>query len=468
MQLLRLIAFAFLTLVLVACGKKPASTTTSGINSLAAVTPQQMNSNTPVHQERLIPHAAGKPGHAIEPYHPGPAWSTRLQAQFSEVRVKIFPHNSTYTQPEGPEASASTLTFSTSSKCETHAATAATSASRPGAKLKDLLPGTKLVITAEKLEKPFWLVCDQPVRMLRVKEKIEPISYAGKLFVKKVSPAKGAAFLTVVDVLPLEDYVKGVVPSEMPYSWHPEALKVQAVAARTYALYALSANAAAKDEAIQREESGAQLDDTVEYQAFLGVTSEGRNSNQAVLATRGQVLTYQGAIVNAFFHSDSGGHTEDAANVWGISIPYAIGKPEVFPYSMVKDGSWTMTAKLAKLQTTLSAKGELDAAAAPLTGVSVLQEDILASGRAHNVTLESGAGRVKVQGRKFQGALGLHSNLLTIGTKGDAMNVQGRGFGHGVGMSQWGARIMAEHYRKNFEEILKFYYSGVEITALRQ
>jgi stage II sporulation protein D len=345
-------------------------------------------------------------------------------------------------------------------KCETRAATSS-SAGSMGAKLNNVTG--KILLTAEKFDKPFWLICDKGVKILRVKEKIVPVTYSGRLFVKKVGN-----YLTIVDVLPLEDYVKGVVPSEMPYSWHMEALKAQAIAARTYALYNLAANVASSDAAIQREQSGAQLDDTVEYQAFLGASSEGPASNQAVVATRGQVITYKGTIINAFFHADSGGHTEDAVNVWGDTIPYAVGKAEMFPYSLVKDGSWTVTSKLAKLQASLTSGGQLTAAAAPLTAVSVLEEDLNESGRAHHVTLSLGALKQKIHGRKFQSALGLHSNLIVPTMNGDTVKVAGRGFGHGVGMSQCGARVMADHYRKTAEEILKFYYTGVEVTPLKK
>jgi SpoIID/LytB domain protein len=431
----------------------------SGAMNSTVATPAQVDRNSPIHQDKLLPKhdPAAK---APEPYQPGPAWGASTGEKFTEIRVKIFPHNSSHTQPQGPEGSQSSVTLQTSGKCETRAATSS-SAGPMGAKLKDLTPG-KLLLTADKLDKPFWLVCDQPVKVLRVKEKIIPLAYRGRLFIKKAG-----ASLTIVDVLPLEDYVNGVVPSEMPYSWHIEALKAQAIAARTYALFNLAANVASSDAAIQREQSGAQLDDTVEYQAYLGASSEGPASNQAVAATRGQVITYKGSIIDAFFHADSGGHTEDAANVWGDTIPYAVGKAEMFPYALVKDGAWTVTSKLSKLQASLTSGGELSAAAAPLSGVAVLEDDLNVSGRAHHVTLQMGALSKKVHGRKFQSALGLHSNLIVPTMNGDTVKVAGRGFGHGVGMSQCGARVMADHYRKTAEEILKFYYTGVEVTPVK-
>ncbi|MGZ3735115.1 MAG: SpoIID/LytB domain-containing protein [Bdellovibrionota bacterium] len=455
--------WAVAILSLTACGR---TLSPAAMPSRAPISTAQIVANTPRDQEKFLPKPSPVPQKEPAPFTPGPAWTPASQSTFPVIRVKIFPHNSTYTQPEGPEASKAQVTFAPGVGCDVFAATSESSEGAAGAKLRSILPGSKFTYSAAALDKPEWLVCDGPVRMERLNEKIEPLHYAGKLFIKKVGSGD-AAYLTVVNVLPLEEYVKGVVPSEMPSSWHPEALKAQVVAARTYVLYSLASHEADHDAAIQREKSGAQLDDTVGYQAYLGTSTQAPASNQAVQDTTGLVLTYNGSLVNAFFHDSSGGHTEDAANVWGVAIPYAVGKAEIFPDSMVKGGTWTVNASLAKVQSRLQAAGALGASAAALTAVSIPADGLFPSGRARTVNLAAGADIKGVSGGKFAHALDLRSNLIQVTSEGDSVKIQGSGFGHGVGMSQWGARIMAEHYRKSFEEILKFYYTGVEISGRR-
>ena len=118
--------------------------------------------------------------------------------------------------------------------------------------------------------------------------------------------------LTVVNFLPLEEYLLGVVPSEMPSKWNLEAHKAQAIAARSYALANLN----------KRGSHGYDLKDTPADQAYGGASSETPRTTKAVLSTRGEVLTYDNKIIPAYYHASSGGKTQDAGNVWHHDLPY--------------------------------------------------------------------------------------------------------------------------------------------------
>ena len=117
----------------------------------------------------------------------------------------------------------------------------------------------------------------------------------------------------------IEKYLYGVVPREMPDSWAEQALMAQAVAARTYALYV-------KEKSVHPDYD---LEATTASQVYGGIRAESQRSTRAVNATRGQVMTHDGKLIVAYFHSDSGGHTEDPSNVWNTdTIPYLCGVPE--------------------------------------------------------------------------------------------------------------------------------------------
>lgn len=152
--------------------------------------------------------------------------------------------------------------------------------------------------------------------------------------------------LTAVNVLPLEEYLYGVVGIEMSPSWPLEALKAQAVAARTYAVGRLGGSGPG---------SGYDLLDTPAHQAYRGIGVEDPNSNAAVDATRGQVLTYQGGLARTFYHASSGGHTENVENVWALPIPYLRGVPdfdEDSPWSR-----WEKEVSLAEISQAMAAAG---------------------------------------------------------------------------------------------------------------
>ena len=131
--------------------------------------------------------------------------------------------------------------------------------------------------------------------------------YRGELIVYNVDKK-----ITVINKLPLEEYILGVVPSEMPSKWHFEAHKAQAIAARSYAVANMG----------KRLSKGYDLKDTPEDQAYGGASSEKPNTTRAVLETKGIVMTYNNKIISAYYHAASGGHTKNSKDVWMKDLPY--------------------------------------------------------------------------------------------------------------------------------------------------
>lgn len=149
---------------------------------------------------------------------------------------------------------------------------------------------------------------------------IKPIQENGLVFTKKkwykgqlrvLNTKKG---LTVINEVDLEDYVKGVVPAEMPPAWNIEAHKAQAIAARSYAVAYLK----------KRKDYGYDLKDTPQDQAYYGVSAETVQTNAAVKATKGQVLIYDNKVIPAYYHASAGGWTLTAEKVWGKNVPYTV------------------------------------------------------------------------------------------------------------------------------------------------
>lgn len=245
----------------------------------------------------------------------------------------------------------------------------------------------------------------------------------------------------------LEEYIVGVVAAEMPASFNIEALKAQSVIVRTYTLKKLS--------------RGEVLTDTVSTQAFIDDSemkikwgsdySKYYNKiKSAVSATKGQYITYNGQYIDAVYHSTSNGRTEDAVNVWGNSIPYLKSV----------DSSWDKSA---------SSYLKIDNKEFS-TVMSILGIDISESAEI-NILSRNDSGRVNevkigdfiYSGVQFRNLLGLRSADFDISIENGQLVIVTRGYGHGVGMSQYGANGMANS-GYNYKDIIKHYYTGVKIN----
>ncbi|MDF2874285.1 MAG: SpoIID/LytB domain protein [Sporomusa sp.] len=303
--------------------------------------------------------------------------------------------------------------------------------------------------------------------------------YRGDLSIHRTA---GKAGLTVVNTLPVEQYLYGVIKNEISPEWPLEAVKAQAVAARTYAMANYNKHKA----------DGFDVCSTTDCQVYGGRESEAPRSLEAVNATRGLVLLYNGKLITAYFHSSSGGYTENSENVWLASLPYLRGVAD-FDQNCPAF-KWEKKLTIAEFNQAISKAGynigSLQAIElSPLGNPPVTSTDRGVSGRVKTVRLLGASGSVQVSGTKMRSMLDLKSALFDInltatvpktvlpayspnthfinGNPTDFIMVTGFGWGHGVGLSQWGAKAMAEKDQPGnteyFKEILKHYYQGVQI-----
>ncbi len=281
--------------------------------------------------------------------------------------------------------------------------------------------------------------------------------------------------LQAINHVPLESYLPSVVGSEMPASWPQEALRAQAVAARTYALR-------------QRKPSAPfDVSATVTSQVYKGVEAETASTRTAVASTRGLVLMYGSNLANTVFHSSSGGRTENSGDLWTQQLPYLVSVPDFDQGSPVH--SWQQRLDPPLLREAFADIGGV-------TRIDVLSTT--ASGRVRQARVLGPTGTRVVTGPELRSRLRLRSTQVRFeviapevamlpppvpplppgaqaadasGNDGPApvqvpqpaLLAIGRGFGHGVGMSQWGALAMAQQ-GDSYERILHHYYRG---TALR-
>jgi stage II sporulation protein D len=315
------------------------------------------------------------------------------------------------------------------------------------------------------------LQCEEPATLVR-EQGLKNYKYSGNFEIKAVPAGKNPRHLQVVNVNSFEAYLKGVVPSEVFSSWPLETLKAQAVAARTYA-YAQILNERKKkaklleSNAIDDKSLLFDVDDTVSYQAYSGILPDTKLTDQAVEETVGEVMLFNGKIIVAYFSADSGGFTESAENVWGKAVPYCQSKSEKYELSLVKS-DWIIELSFESISESLKLEiGEKEKI------VRIEIKNKFPSGRAQDLrlTLEGGK-EVIILATKFQYRLKLKSTLFQltekIGTETDTPKIvfQGRGNGHGVGMSQWGAKVLADSMGWKYRQILEFYYTGITIESL--
>lgn len=262
----------------------------------------------------------------------------------------------------------------------------------------------------------------------------------------------------------LEEYLCGVVAAEMPASFEEEALKAQAVAARTFTLRRLpacggtpcgrcGADVCTDSTCCQSYRSAEQLAskwgaDAAYYSARV---------EEAVYSTAGEVATYEGALIEALYHSTAGGMTESSENVFASAQPYLVSveSPGEEGSAHYRD---SITFPRKSFITKLNAAFPRAELSAKKLEVQVEITARFASGRVKTVRL----GKVEVTGRQFRKALDLPSANFTIEFVGEDVRVSTKGYGHGVGMSQYGANAMAKE-GSDYRAILQHYYTGINI-----
>lgn len=259
--------------------------------------------------------------------------------------------------------------------------------------------------------------------------------------------------------LNFDDYIKGVLIGEMPVSFEIEALKAQALVARTYTLYKLKNSESSHENAdICDDVNCCQCYKTKEY-AFASWDDSGENEKwlkveEAVETTKNQVITYNGEIIAAFFHANSAGKTEDVKHIWGEEeIPYlkSVGGFEV---DLEEDNKILSSGEFEKI-----IKEKDESYTYESGDIKIL--DYTTSGRVNSIQI--GANTIK--GTEFRNLFGLKSTDIEIETTDEEIKIKTKGYGHGVGMSQVGANQMALDGKK-YDEIVKHYYSGVEIQTI--
>ncbi|MCZ7644128.1 MAG: SpoIID/LytB domain-containing protein [Planctomycetota bacterium] len=270
-------------------------------------------------------------------------------------------------------------------------------------------------------------------------------------------PAAGA--LTVVAHLPLEDYLCGVLAGEVPYArWHPEALKAQAVASRSYALNQMRA----------RGHDAYDVEADVMSQVFKAGFRDEPALREAAGATRGLVVTCRGQLFPTYFHSTSGGHTEAVETVFTEQAPLPPLRGVSSPFSSISPvNAWTARLDKEELRQKLAAAPELGGrSVGALRGLRFIATP-RSPRRAERVEVVHAQGSFELPANRFRliaGAGVLRSVWIDrVSDAGSAFEFSGRGFGHGVGMCQYGSQGMAQQ-GYGYRQILGFYYPGADLT----
>jgi len=275
-------------------------------------------------------------------------------------------------------------------------------------------------------------------------------TYTGSLDIAGKSSGSG---LSIINRVPIEDYVASVVGAEYGLD-DIEGAKAMAVVARTYALHALSTNK--------------NLLDSERSQVYKGLHKATAAARLAAQSTAGEVLTWKGELIEAVYSASNGGRTASNASVWGTNaIPYLESRKDPFDADVSPHASWSFEMDEEKMEKALSSAFGLNVR-------SVRIQETARDGRVTQVELKGKNGSKTVSGSAFRaalarsfGAMTVKSTYFDLDEKRDRYVLNGHGFGHGVGLSQWGAHGMARDGR-TYDEILDFYYKGVRLESMPQ
>lgn len=302
----------------------------------------------------------------------------------------------------------------------------------------------ELILQGNKLGPKWRFHSEDPKKFLQTGDK----EYRGDLILRASADDK----ITVINELSIDDYLKGVLPREVGALWPDEALRAQAVTSRTYLASHLGSHAS----------QGFDLCSDVHCQVYGGVGKEHPKTNDAVDATRDEILVFEGKPIGAFFHSHCGGSTEQIQPVWGAAnkpyLPrkrcnYCKGNPRYY-WSLSLSGPDILSALRAKT----AVKGD------QLKTLRIKKKS--GSGRVQTISVTTDKGVFDLSGNEFRIALHpekIRSTLWTdFGRHGDGYQFKGKGWGHGVGMCQWGDKGQAELGR-DYRDILRFYYPHTDL-----
>lgn len=304
--------------------------------------------------------------------------------------------------------------------------------------------GTRVIVNEMRLGSP-----------IRIEGESAPLEVKGMVVRGALVIIARDAGLLVVNDLDLEAYVKSVVPSEVPVTWPFEALKAQAIVARTFALH-------------KKGERGGQafdVDATVQSQVYGGLGSEDPRASEAVDATAGMVVMHEGRLALTPYHSTSAGPTEDAAEVWGIDLPYLKGVACPFD----EDSPvyrWERRLPFDAIESALREAGHAVGSMATLTPLGRNR-----SGRVSAVRILHSEGELILKGELLRRIIGyqrlpsMRFDVVDVeaGPNGGFdVRLRGGGWGHGVGLCQWGMKTLSER-GWTADRIIDYYYPGTNL-----
>ena len=265
-----------------------------------------------------------------------------------------------------------------------------------------------------------------------------------------LTPERRLLFVNTVD---LEEYIKGVLYHEVSHRWPLEAIKAQAVAARTYAIYQVQ----------QNKNKDYDMTNDIYSQVYGGKSSERYRTNLAVERTKGKILVFEGKVLPAYYHATCGGFTENVKEVWnhdlyplkGVRCVFCSNSPHYF---------WKKNVQLKDIQDKLNKSGNKIGL---IQNIEVRERTL--SGRIKTLDITGRAGeKISISGKAFRDILGpneLRSNDYRVFMKGYYCDFVGKGWGHGVGMCQWGAMGMAQQ-QYTYDQILTYYYPGTQMVPV--
>ena len=287
---------------------------------------------------------------------------------------------------------------------------------------------------------------------IRIKPEWESSIYIGNMRLKGYVEIirESNKKLLVINHLDSEEYLKSVVASEIGANWPREALKAQAIASRSYLAYHLSKNI----------DKDYDLKGTVYSQVYKGEKVESYNSSMAVKETEGEIMVDDGKPLIAFFHGACGGGTEDANQLWQMDFRYPI---PMVKCDWCKDSpsyQWIRKVPLHKIEELLARNGR------NAGGIkAIIPMGRTDSGRIKALKINHTLGNLSIPAKDFRLIIGpdtIRSTNFKVWTEKGYAYFEGFGWGHGVGLCQWGAYYMAKAGYKA-EDILKFYYPGIEM-----
>lgn len=274
--------------------------------------------------------------------------------------------------------------------------------------------------------------------------KVNQKKYRGQILIYNLNNK-----LIVINKINIEEYIYGVVPREISVNWSDDVIKAQTVVARTFAL-------------IQKFKTKSKLydlDNSTYSQMYEGYNVENERVNHLIDETTGEVVIYKNKLAQTFYHSTCGGTTEDPLYVWGHSVPYL--KTVHCPYCTESPNySWTLNLSLKSIENKLRKKGYN----IRVRSLQIIRKD--PSGRISKLKILGINKDLNLTGNQFRNIIGpktLKSTRFQIAFHGDTLKFLGHGWGHGIGMCQWGAKTMSDKHI-NYKRILRFYYRGIRIV----